>query len=225
MDVFVVPIRSGRYELYYEHDWGSDEDDGPSAGVLAAFQRRFSELVRAAEEYPRRRAEKKEAPASWMGRLQDRLFLWIAERIADQRLLWNLRKQTAAIAVHPAAVSLEDILPEIRRALQRDFDRHRFWLIIDGIGLVIAAAFTVIPGPNLLSYYFVFRVGGHWLSMRGARRGRYVIQWTGRPCQPLDRLRALASADPSSRRPEVQAVGSELGLRNLAVFFDRVTGS
>lgn len=224
MDVFVIPAGSDRYELYYEHD-GDVEDDQepPSGGLLARLQRQFAELLRAAEEHPRRRAERAGAPTSWMGRMQDWLFSWIAERIAEQRLLWNLRRKTAAVAVHPEGVAFDEVLVHIRRSLQRDYERHRFWLVVDAIGLVLSWPLTVIPGPNVLLFYFLFRVGGHWMSMRGATQGRHRVVWTGRPRQWLDELAALQQVDPHSRRERVEEIASELHLRNLPVFFDRVT--
>ena len=76
---------------------------------------------------------------------------WIAKRIAEQRLLWNLRKQERVVAVHPSDTTFDVVLPHIQNALQRDFERHRLWLVIDTIGLVISGAVAIIPGPNLLA--------------------------------------------------------------------------
>ena len=37
--------------------------------------------------------------------------------------------------------------------------------------LIVSGVLALVPGPNVLAYYFAFRVVGHWLSMRGARQG------------------------------------------------------
>ena len=118
---------------------------------------------------------------------------WIAKRIAEQRLLWNLRKQEHVVAVHPSDTTFDAVLPHIQQSLQRDFERHRFWLVVDTIGLVVSGLLAIVPGPNLLAYYFLFRVGGHWLSMRGATQGRRRIQWEGRPCEFLNGLARSAA--------------------------------
>ena len=54
--------------------------------------------------------------------------------------------------------------------LRRDHDRHRIWLVVNTVLLVLSAVLALVPGPNLVAYYFAFRVVGHWLSMRGAAR-------------------------------------------------------
>ncbi len=105
---------------------------------------------------------------------------WVAERIAEQRLLWNLRKQTTAVAVHPQDMTFEQVMVLIRRMLQRDYERHRLWLVVDTIGLIVSGLLALVPGPNLLAYYFAFRVVGHWLSMRGATQG-LVARGVDRP--------------------------------------------
>ncbi len=129
---------------------------------------------------------------------------WIAKRIAEQRLLWNLRKQEHVVAVHPGDATFDVVLPHIQQALQRDFERHRFWLVVDTIGLVISGLLAIVPGPNLLAYYFLFRVGGHFLSMRGASQGRRRVTWEGRPCEAAhwtSRCAADAAPRASGTRP------------------------
>ena len=44
---------------------------------------------------------------SRLGRLQDRAFAWVVDRIAEQRLLWNLRGATAATVAHPNDMTFE----------------------------------------------------------------------------------------------------------------------
>ena len=83
MDVFVIPVGSNRFELYYEQQIEEVEpDEGPvSTGIIARFQRRFSELLREAEEHGDE--EKDQAAASWTQRMQDRMMAWIARRVAE----------------------------------------------------------------------------------------------------------------------------------------------
>jgi hypothetical protein len=221
MIVFVIPVAPNRYELYYEHAAESTPEQEPeSTGMVARLQRRFGELLRAAEAHGRR-SETTEEPSSWMGRQQDRMLSWIAERIGEQRLLWNLRKQDRVVAVHPADQALDEILPHIRRALQRDFERHRFWLVVDTVGLIVSWPLTVIPGPNVLLFYFIFRVGGHWLSMRGAQRGRYTVEWASQPCEVLRGLRTALQTPEPARQQRVAEIAAMLHLQNLPAFVER----
>ena len=178
-------------------------------------------MLKAAEERQHHHAGREES-ISWAGRLQERTLAWVAERIAEQRLLWHLRKQTTAVAVHPQDMTFEQVLVLIRRMLQRDYERHRLWLVVDTIGLIVSGLFMIVPGPNLLAYYFAFRVVGHWLSMRGAAQGLDHVKWTGRPCPPLTELREVAHLDPGVRDARIHDVATRLRLQHLSTFFERV---
>jgi Mitochondrial K+-H+ exchange-related len=224
MDVFVIPVGADQYVLYYEQPVEPEPEDEPApTGMFARLQRRFGELLRAAEEHRHERTDQAGTSQSWTGRIQDRMMSWIAKRVAEQRLLWNLRKQEHVVAVHPGDTTFSAVTPHIHQALQRDYERHRNWLIIDTIGLVVSGLLAIVPGPNLLAYYFLFRVGGHWLSMRGATQGRRRVEWEGRPCEPLDGLRDALRLPRRERHARVQQIASTLHLRHLPTFFERVT--
>jgi hypothetical protein len=222
MDVFVIPVAADRYELYYEQQSEESEPDEPeSTGLFARLQRRFRDLLRAAEEH-RHAKHDANTPRSWSGRLQDHMMSWIAKRVAEQRLLWNLRNQERVVAVFPSDVSFEAVMPHIHQTLQRDFERHRFWLFVDTACLIVSGLLAIVPGPNLLAYYFLFRAGGHFLSMRGAARGRRGVVWEGRPCEPLAQLRAVLTMPRRDRHSRVQQIEATLHLRHLTTFFERV---
>jgi hypothetical protein len=226
MDVFVIPVGADRYVLYYDQTAEPEpapEDEPAASGIIARFQRRFSDLLREAEEHRQERSEQAGASPSWTRRIQDRMMSWIAKRVAEQRLLWNLRKQDHVVAVHPSDTGFDTVLPQIHQALQRDYERHRNWLLVDTLGLLASALLTLVPGPNLLAYYFLFRVGGHWLSMRGATQGRRYVQWEGRPCESLNGLREALRLPRRERQLLVQQIAAALCLRHLPTFFERVT--
>ncbi len=115
------------------------------------------------------------------------------------------------------------MLPHIQQALQRDFERHRFWLVVDTIGLVISGLLAIVPARICWRTDFLFRVGGHWLSMRGATQGRRRVPGkAGRANRSLTfarhcRCRAASATDASSM------FASTLHLRHLPTFFERVT--
>jgi hypothetical protein len=224
MDVFVIPVGRDRYELYCEPsstDAGASESAVPSTGLLGRLRHRFSAMLRAAEDRQRHEGDRVE-PRSLPGRLQDRLLGWVAQRIAEQRLLWNLRRHTSAVAAHPQDMTFDQVMTLVRGTLQRDYDRHRLWLVIDTLGLVASGPIALIPGPNVLAYYFAFRVVGHWLSMRGASQGLHRVSWSGRACPPLAELRDVALLEPPAREARIHDVAARLRLPHLRTFFDRV---
>lgn len=222
MDVFVIPMGRDRYELYCEPsaDPGAAEASPPAAGLIGRLRHRFNVMLRAAEE--RQHSGHLAGPRGFLGRVQDWILGWITQRIAEQRLLWNLRRQDAAVAAHPQDMTFNQVMTVIRQTLQRDYDRHRVWLVIDTLGLIASGPIALIPGPNFLAYYFAFRVVGHWLSMRGAAQGLHHVSWSGRLCPPLTELRDVTLLDPPAREARIHDVAARLRLPHLSTFFERV---
>jgi hypothetical protein len=224
MDVYVVPIGVDRYELYCEvpSEQLIGEEPAPT-GLIGRLRHKFTVMLRAAEERQHRHhVEPDPHPKGFLHRMQDRIMAWVAERIAEQRLLWNLRGKTDVTAMHPDDMTFEQVQTLMHRMLQRDYDRHKLWLVVDTVGLIASLALVLVPGPNILGYYFAFRVVGHWLSMRGASHGLHVVSWSGRPCPPLTELRRIAAMDPGEREEEVHAIAERLRLQRFPTFFERV---
>jgi hypothetical protein len=150
-----------------------------------------------------------------------RLLRWVAESIAEQRLLWQLRGKDVALVVYPDDVSEAQARQLLKRSLQRDWDRHRFWLVIDSIGGIGSALLILLPGPNFIGYYFVFRIVGHYLSLRGARQGLTVVTWDVRSSDALSSLRSVVSDPPDAREQHVRGVATTLRLEHFTSFFQR----
>jgi hypothetical protein len=225
MDVFLVPVAPDRYELYCE---GADEpapavdDAAPRPGVVRRMTRRFREQLAEAERERRRGGPAPGEPrAPLLARLKARSLRWIAESIAEQRLLWELRGRDRALLVHPDDLSDAQARQVLRRSLQRDWERHRFWLAVDSLCGLGSVLLILLPGPNFIGYYFLFRIVGHFLSVRGARQGISVTTWTLQPSPPLSALRRVVADPPDARAGLVLEVASSLGLEHLASFFQR----
>jgi hypothetical protein len=224
MDVFLVPVAADRYELYCEEPEEADAPDG--APPPTGFFKRIAYRVRTtlAEAERDRRAggiRPEDAPASLFGRLKTRTVRWAAEWIAEQRLLWQLRSKTAASLVHPDDVTEPQAREILKRSLQRDWERHRFWLVIDGLGLIGSALLILLPGPNFLGYYFLVRTAGHYLSLRGAHRGLNGVTWSAHSTPALTACRGIVSESPDARQARVQAIADTLRLEHFTSFFQR----
>lgn len=223
MDVFLVPVARDRYELYCEE---ADEPAAvaaaaPPAGVLRRVNQRFRDTLAEAERERLRVPDPSERRPPVFTRAKRRLLRWVAESIAEQRLLWQLRGRAEATLVHPDDLTDAQAQQLVRRSLQRDWERHRFWLIVDLLGGVASIFLILLPGPNIIGYYFLFRIVGHFLSLRGARQGLVRITWTKRPSDALTTLRAVVGDSPESREPVVREVALALRLEHLASFFQR----
>jgi hypothetical protein len=225
VDVFLIPVDAESHELYCEvaeeDPAGTDpvHDRGFFRGLLRKFRDTLNHIERDRRQHE---SDGDDGALGWFERLKRRSLRVIAESIAEQRLLWHMRRQHDATIVHPADLDAEAAHALVRRAMQADYEKHRRWLAIDSALLILSGALILVPGPNVLGYYFAFRVVGHYLSMRGARQALDAVTWSARADEALADLRHLTREDPIERRPRVEAIAARLGLDDLRRFFDRV---
>ena len=226
MDVYFIPVGPDRYELYCD-EAGDPEDavaDVQPTGWFASLYHKFkAALARVEEERLSGETRVDEGPRTWTERMKDRALCWIAEKIAEQRLLWRLRNQTQVEFFYPDDMQEGRSVELARAELQREADRHLKWIIIDGVIFVATGAVALVPGPNVLAYYFGFRLVGHYLSRRGAKHGLTDVRWLACPSPQLSRLRRAISLVEPERDREVHLVASELQLPHLAKFFERTS--
>ena len=223
MDVFLIPTQTAeRYALYYEALDDDFVEPAEGTGFLHRWRVRFVEMLREAEEWRRRRHEQDTSPPGLLGRLRRRIMGFVVERIAEQRLLWHLRRATDVCARIPADLDESEAHGIIRRLLRTDADHHLKWLVIDLALLVMSAPLMVIPGPNLPGFYFTFQVVGHFLSWRGAKRGLSGTRWTCKPSEDLAELRQAMALAPPLRLHRFRELADRLRLEHLARFCEDV---
>jgi hypothetical protein len=220
MEVFLVPVAAERYELYCEVPDEPDATEGePPRGFVRRMMQRFREMIAEAER--ERRMGRRPATSSWTSRVKARTLRWVAESIAEQRLLWHLRRQTEGVLYYPDDISEASAVERLRSQLKRDFDKHRTWLAVDSVGFIASGVLVFVPGPNVVAYYFAFRMVGHYLSLRGARQGLSGMTWRHEPSAPLTDLRRTLDLRPEVREPHVRDIAGRLRLEHLASFFER----
>ncbi|MFM8535154.1 MAG: hypothetical protein ACKOEC_16450 [Acidimicrobiia bacterium] len=220
MDVFLVPVGRDRYECYFEA--ADDEVDEPAGqGFFARLKWRFDEQLREAE---RARHQKSiEEPAGVLGRWQKRSLRWMAERIAEQRLLWQLRK------VEAATLHISDDLPAdranaiMRDSMRRDADRHRNRMIPHTLILIASGLVAIVPGPNLLAYLFTFTAVGHFLSWRGASHAVHKVAWTMSPRAELTDIHRAFALAPDARHAAILDAAERLRMPKMARFVEQLS--
>lgn len=221
MDVYAVPTGVDRHELYCEavDEAPAPEHDVPS-GLAQRLGRRFREMIAAAEDHRQRPPH--QASTGWAGRVGRGVMRQVAETVAEQRLLWHLRRQDRVALQYPDDLSEARALAILRGALARDRDRHRFWVVVDGLlAAITGPLFFFVPGPNLVAYYFVFRFVGHYLAWRGAQRGLDGVAWTTQPNALLTKIRSALALDAVERDRSVREIAERLHLHHLAPFVRR----
>jgi hypothetical protein len=230
VDAYLIPLAADRYELYCEP--ASDTDNAssePRAGWFERWIERFRMMVARLDVPEPTASVEREAPAL-RDRVRARVVRWAAEKVAEQRLLWRLRKTLEARVFHPDNVPGSEAGLLVRHLLTRDFERHRRWMVIDVaalafVSVVLGPFFLLIPGvANLPAVYFGFRALGHYLSMRGARQGLKRVAWTPVACDALTPLRGLRDRPRAERLRVVDELAARLGLVHFPRFFRRTAG-
>lgn len=223
MDVFLIPFGREEYHIYYEP---TDEaplspDEMGELGVVARWRQRFSAMLHEAEQ-ERHRPQSAHEPAGFLGRAYRRMMRFLAERVSEWRVLWHLRRADDLRAHTPADLEEDQARRILTDILKRDSDRHTRWAAINLVLLAASAPLALVPGPNVLAYFFTFNVVGRFLAMRGARRGLNDIPWRIIPTPELSDLRAALAQTEPHRERTVHDVATRLHLPHLARFFERI---
>lgn len=221
MDVYLVPIGHDRYECYYEAPEVEETVEPAAAqGFFARMRARFHEQLKEAERVRHQHAI--EEPKTFLGRLHKRSLRWIAERIAEQRLLWHLRKADTATLHTSADLSSQETDAIMRASMKRDADRHRNLLMLHSLFLIASAPVAFVPGPNVLGYLFTFTVAGHFLAWRGAVRALREVAWTIAPNPALTDLRRAFLLEADARHRLIQDVAHRLHMPRMARFVEQM---
>ena len=217
--VYLVPIGSGRFDLYTEQE----ERDPLAPREAAGFWSRTIERLHEGWRQMARAATSRQGDrAGRLTRLRDWLVCRIAEAIAEQRTLWSLRTLASATFIYPSDLSETSAAAIRGRVLIRARRHHGWWLLINVVGVALTAVLVLLPGPNLIGYYLLFRVVAHYLSWRGARHALESISWRPIAEPALSELGGLARVARDARAERVAAIASQLRLTRLEAFFDRV---
>ena len=215
--VYLVPLGRGRFELYTEPPDAAAGVDGHRRGYLRRrlqhLHERWREVVHVARQDDPARGR--------VARVRDWMVSRAAETIAEQRTLWSLRQIGEATLIHPSDLEEAHATATRRHLLASARRHHGLWLILDTMVLIASSVFILVPGPNVIAYYFLVRAVGHFLSWRGARQALDGTAWRMQPEPALAELGRLADLPRESRAPRVEAIASRLKLPRLAAFFDR----
>lgn len=223
MKVFLVPLGPTDHVPYAEPAEAAPPPTGRAAsrGVFAGLAQKFRDVI-AAAEHSRRTAHHEDRPRGVGARLKRWSLGWIADRIAEQRLLWQLRGCDRATLVFPSDIDEAQAMALLRGELKRDGDRHTRWLVIDAVLFVLSGILALVPGPNVIAYFFAFRLVGHYLARRGAKDGLERVAWSLERSPDLHDLRGALHLEPEARHLRLHDIARRLDLPHLTTFIERV---
>jgi hypothetical protein len=135
----------------------------------------------------------------------------------DETLLRGLRHAREVRLHHPAAMSPQTAQSAWRRYLKGRWTHHLTWLLVDLILSIASIALMILPGPNVVGYWLVYRAGCHALALFGVRRAsnRQIVT-------ELEPTGALDLPIGHADRDAVDRMADHCGLKDLDVFLVRV---
>ncbi len=225
MTVFLVPVGAGRHALYCEVKETEPEpaDPPPSSSWRARMLHRFRTTVADAEaEHEREElGEATEPRKPGLGRFIVRK---IAEAVAEQRLLWNLRRASEGRLVHPDDVPSTDAMRMARTEFAADYRKHLTRGVVNGtLSAVLGVVFFFVPGSESGGLLLPVSVDRSLLraSRRAARPSRDHV---------ADRVVTSARRSPRGARaragcPARDARADHGGPRSVAALAIRRAGS
>jgi len=105
----------------------------------------------------------------------------------DERMLARVLSARSITLCHPASRSEIDVRANWRKYLAREWRRHLFWLVINAAITPAAALLFILPGPNLIGFWFAYRAVHHLIVVWGlSRANRGLIVTELHPVQSLD---------------------------------------
>jgi Mitochondrial K+-H+ exchange-related len=167
--IYLLSIDRRRFFFYADESEPPDDEDGAGPSESGPGQPKWREWL--LDRWQRLRAawEHSEAGAvRWTRNAWDWLHSWAHP---DETMLGRLRSARRIELHHPASREGAEV-----RRLWHDYLKHRWWrhvLWMSANGIVAPPALAtlwILPGPNLIGYWFAYRTIHHALIVWGIRR-------------------------------------------------------
>jgi hypothetical protein len=105
----------------------------------------------------------------WMRRAWDWLHSFAHP---DEAMLASLRSARRIDLHHPVTRPGEQVRAIWSEYLAQQWRRHLIWMTINGVIAPFTVIFAILPGPNLIGYWFAYRAIHHLLVVWGIHRVR-----------------------------------------------------
>jgi hypothetical protein len=136
------------------------QDSVPKSGFKAWL---IKQIARFREGWDHSQA----GPMRWMRRLWDWLHSFAHP---DEAMLVRLRTAKQIQLQYPAGRTEVDVAGVWLGYLNQQWWWHGLWLIVNGTIAPFAAFLAILPGPNIIGYWFLYRAVHHGLVVWGISR-------------------------------------------------------
>jgi hypothetical protein len=166
LKIYLLRIDHSRFFFYSdESDAAHDDEEGVQhldqpAGVRGWFQARYRKF-RSAWLHANSGA------LHWMRLAWEWLHSWTHPDEVMLSRLWSARRVDLH---HPAGHAGGEVFGIWTDYLKKQWWRHLAWLTVNGTIAPFSAVLAILPGPNLIGYWFAYRAVHHALVVWGIRR-------------------------------------------------------
>ncbi len=146
-----------------------------------------------------------------------RVLAWLLRWVSpDEPFLRQLRSATHIKVHHPTWMSGAIARRHWARYLRRRRRRHAIWFALNAVVSPLTIILALLPGPNVIGYWFVYRAACHGLACFGVRRGLKSLDDT-----TFDELEALDNLPDASDDDAMNVLAACLNLSCLHDFLRR----
>jgi hypothetical protein len=204
--IYLLSIDQRRFFFYADESEASgEEEDAESAGAEPAglggrLQARYEKLQAAWQQ-----AES--GVGLWTRRAWNWLHSWSHP---DETMLLRLGAARHIDLHHPASRSVDEVRTLWRVYLAHRWWRHLLWMSVNTVVAPLMIPLALLPGPNVVGYWFLYRAIYHLLIVWGiwrARRGRIPLE-----LYPIASLDAPIERDLGGKARHVALDGSAVQL-------------
>jgi Mitochondrial K+-H+ exchange-related len=165
--IYLLLIDHARFFFYSDESEAlndRDHSDEPSStrrsGVRGWFLAKYDEF-RSAWQHADSGA------LHWMRQSWDWLHSWAHPDEAMLARMWSARRVDL---YHPASRRGDEVLTIWKDYLRQQWRRHLVWLVVNAVIAPISVLLAILPGPNLIGYWFAYRAVHHSMVAWGILR-------------------------------------------------------
>lgn len=215
MKVYLLRVNERRH-VFYSEGPESVEMSADGARPLGADRRRGLRnfLERKVRFWQLSIARSKRGVGSAVRAVWD----WLQRFVGpDETLLRGLRSAKNVNLHHPSEMGDEAARAAWTRYLKGRWVHHLIWLLVDLLLSIGSLALMILPGPNVIGFWLVYRTACHGLALIGVRRATHREVIT-----ELEPIEALDLPVEGAGQEAVDQLADRCGLKALDVFLVRV---
>jgi hypothetical protein len=125
---------------------------------------------------------------------------------------------SALVVVHPSRVKETAARRMWTSYLRRQRGKHAVWLLLNGLLVPPTILMAVLPGPNVVGFWFAYRAACHALAVGGARRWLKERRTTDFAADEGLNARVDSDGDEAA----IQALEGRCGWKGFRAFLERL---